>query len=120
METKAAVRALSALAHDSRLGIFRLLVARGPEGLNAGAIGERLDIPPPTLSFHLKELDYAGLVTQRQEGRFVVYAADFEAISALLEFLTENCCGGNVCIATKPRGRQATPSRGRRGATTKA
>ncbi len=114
METKAAVQALGALAHDSRLGVFRLLVSRGPQGMNAGSIGERLDIPPATLSFHLKELSHAGLVTQRQEGRFVIYAADFDAIAALVGFLTENCCGGNVCIATKPRAKASVPMRGRR------
>lgn len=119
METKAAVQALGALAQDSRLAIFRLLVSRGPEGMNAGSIGERLDIPAATLSFHLKELGHAGLITQRQEGRFVIYAADFDAIAALVGFLTENCCGGNVCIATKPRSKAGLSMRGRR-ATMKA
>ncbi len=120
MESKSAVRALGALAQDSRLAIFRLLVSKGPGGLNAGAIGERLDIPPATLSFHLKELDRAGLVVQRQEGRFVIYAADFAAIADLVAFLTENCCGGNVCIATSRRTRASVPARPRRGATSKA
>ena len=119
METKAAVDALGALAQASRLAIFRLLVTRGPEGMSAGAIGERLDIPPATLSFHLKELDHARLVKQWQDGRFVIYSADFDAIAALVAFLTENCCGGDVCIPTRPRGKRAAPSRGRRIAAAK-
>lgn len=67
--------------------------------MNAGAIAEKLSIAPATLSFHLKELDHAGLVTSRQDGRYVVYTADFRAINRLVTFLTENCCGGNPCIA---------------------
>lgn len=110
METESAVKALGALAQISRLAIFRLLVSRGPRGMAAGTIAERLEIPPATLSFHVKELHHAGLVTQRQEGRFVIYAADFDAIGALIAFLTENCCGGNVCIPVKPRtGTRARP-----------
>ncbi len=102
METKRAVKALGALAQASRLAVFRLLVSRGPQGMAAGSIGERLDIPPATLSFHLKELDHAGLVTQRQDGRFVIYAANFGEMETLISFLTENCCGGNPCVAKKP------------------
>ena len=118
MEPKRAVKALAALAQASRLAIYRLLVSRGPEGMAAGAIGERLQIPPATLSFHLKELDHAGLVTPRQAGRFVIYAANFDEMEALLEFLTENCCGGNVCVATKRHARQSAKSRPRRAAGT--
>jgi DNA-binding transcriptional ArsR family regulator len=99
METHHAVRALAALAQSSRLAIYRLLVAEGPQGLAAGVISEHLNIPPTTLSFHLKELDHAGLVTQRQDGRFVIYAANFDEMQALIGFLTENCCGGDPCAA---------------------
>jgi ArsR family transcriptional regulator len=97
METKTAVTALAALAQESRLGIFRLLVQTGPKGLAAGKIGEALGIPPSSLSFHLKELSYAGLVTSRQESRYVIYAANFQAMTELLAFLTENCCGRQSC-----------------------
>jgi len=97
METKQAVQALGALAQDSRLGIFRLLVQAGPEGMAAGQIGEKLDLPPATLSFHLAGLSRAGLAQSRQEGRFVIYSADFAAMNALLGFLSENCCGGRDC-----------------------
>lgn len=92
-----AVEALAALAQRSRLAIFRLLVEAGPEGLAAGAIGEKLALPPATLSFHLAQLVRAGLVASRQEGRFVIYSAGFDAMSALVAYLTENCCGGRSC-----------------------
>lgn len=98
METKAVVRAFGALAQKTRLAIYRLLVTAGPEGLAAGAIGEKLDLPPATLSFHLKELSLAGLVRSRQEGRFVIYAANFDTMLGLVSFLTENCCGGNARV----------------------
>ena len=110
METKRAVKALGALAQASRLAIYRLLVSRGPQGMAAGSIGEQLDIPAATLSFHLKELDHAGLVTQRQDGRFVIYAANFDEMETLIGFLTENCCGGNPCVANRPAG-QSVKSR---------
>jgi DNA-binding transcriptional ArsR family regulator len=97
METTDAIRALGALAQETRLAIFRLLVQAGPEGRAAGAIGEALGIPPATLSFHLAQLAGAGLVRARQEGRFVYYSTDFGAMNTLLGFLTENCCGGNGC-----------------------
>ena len=97
METKQAVQALGALAQDTRLGIYRLLVQSGPEGMAAGQIGEKLDLPPATLSFHLAGLTRAGLAQSRQEGRFVIYSADFQAMSALVGFLSENCCGGRTC-----------------------
>ncbi len=92
-----AVRALAALAQDSRLAIYRLLVARGPQGLSAGAIGDKLGITPATLSFHLKELANAGLLTALTQGRFVIYAANFRGMNDLLGYLTDNCCGGNPC-----------------------
>jgi DNA-binding transcriptional ArsR family regulator len=97
METMQAVAALSALAQPSRLAAFRLLVATGPEGMAAGAIGEKLDLPPATLSFHLAGLTRAGLAQSRQDGRFVIYTANFENMNSLVAFLTENCCGGASC-----------------------
>jgi DNA-binding transcriptional ArsR family regulator len=107
METKQAIQALQALAQESRLSIFRLLVQAGPQGLAAGAIGEALDLPPATLSFHLAGLSRAGLAQSRQEGRFVIYSASFESMNALVAFLTENCCQGASC---------ETPARARRSA----
>lgn len=97
METTQAIDALSGLAQESRLAAFRLLVQAGPQGLPAGAIGEKLGLPPATLSFHLAHLVRAGLVRSRQEGRFVIYSADYRAMNALVGFLTESCCGGQTC-----------------------
>lgn len=97
METKTVIRALAALAQESRLAIFRALVQAGHAGVSAGKIGERTGIPPSSLSFHLKELTHAGLVNARQEGRFIFYAANFATMHELLSFLTENCCGGDSC-----------------------
>ena len=97
METKDAVLALAALAQASRLAVFRALVQAGPAGLAAGRISELTGIAPSSLSFHLKELTHAGLTDSRQDGRYVIYTARFEAMNDLLGFLTENCCGGNPC-----------------------
>jgi ArsR family transcriptional regulator len=94
MEMKEAVVALAALAQDTRLSIFRLLVQVGPEGIPVGQVGEELQVAPATLSFHLKELYHAGLISSRQEGRFIYYTANFERMSALMTFLTRNCCQG--------------------------
>jgi DNA-binding transcriptional ArsR family regulator len=106
MESESAVEALSALAQDSRLAVYRLLVQAGPEGVAASDIAQRLAIPPNTLSFHLKTLSHAQLVRARQEGRFVYYSANYEQMNALLAFLTENCCGGQSCLpAVSPRKR---------------
>jgi ArsR family transcriptional regulator len=123
METTQAASALSALAQPSRLAAFRLLVAAGPEGMAAGAIGEKLDLPPATLSFHLAGLTRAGLAQSRQDGRFVIYTANFENMNSLVAFLTENCCGGASCApasckpATQAKGSEdETPSRTRRRA----
>ena len=87
-----ATAALGALAQDSRLAVFRLLVQRGPRGLAAGDIAERLRIPAPTLSFHLAQLGHASLVRSRREGRSIIYAADYEGMQRLMAFLTEHCC----------------------------
>jgi DNA-binding transcriptional ArsR family regulator len=94
VETTTAVRALAALAQETRLSIFRLLVEAGPAGVAAGRISEALQVPAATLSFHLKELTHARLVSGRQEGRFIYYSADFEQMAALMSFLTHNCCRG--------------------------
>jgi ArsR family transcriptional regulator len=102
MEIKQAVAALAALAQDTRLAIFRLLVEAGPEGMPAGRISEMLDVAPATLSFHLKELSHAGLAHARPEGRFLFYSADFERMAGLMTFLTRNCCRGmpDECLTT--------------------
>lgn len=86
---------LAALAQETRLEVFRLLVQQGPDGLPAGEIGDRLDLAPATLSFHLNTLRHAGLVVQRREGRRVFYRAGYDAISDLMGFLMENCCQGH-------------------------
>ena len=95
MENTEAVNALAALAQESRLAVFRLLEHHVPTGLTVGVIGEQLDLPAPTLSFHLKTLTQAGLVRAVQEGRFVRYHAEMDRINMLISFLTAQCCGGN-------------------------
>ena len=97
MDTKDVLIALSALAQESRLAVFRLLVQAGPDGLAASKIAEELNIAPSSLSFHLKELSHARLLTSKQDGRFVIYAAQFSTMNGLIGFLTENCCGGAPC-----------------------
>lgn len=106
MDNKDAVAALAALAQESRLATYRLLVQAGPAGLAASRIADALGMPPSSLSFHLKELAHAQLVAARQEGRFVIYAARFDRMDALLGFLTENCCGGTPCA---PAGSTSMP-----------
>jgi ArsR family transcriptional regulator, arsenate/arsenite/antimonite-responsive transcriptional repressor len=110
MESKDAVVALASLAQASRLALYRLLVQAGPEGLSPGALGERLEIPAPTLSFHLKALSHAGLVDDRRDGRNIFYTANYAHMNALVGFLTENCCGGRGCkpLATPARRRKAS------------
>lgn len=98
MEEKDAIRALAALAHEARLRVFRMLVVAGPAGLTPGTIAQELDLPNATLSFHLKELTHAGLVTQERDGRSLIYRAAYEQMSAVLGFLTENCCQGQPCL----------------------
>lgn len=100
MELSTATEALGALAQESRLKVFRLLVEAGPEGLAASDIAEAIGIPPNTLSFHVKTLRSAGLVEARQQGRFVFYSANYEQMSALLHYLTESCCRGSTGINT--------------------
>lgn len=97
MDTKNIIAALSALAQESRLAVFRALVQAGPQGMAASKISESIGISPSSLSFHLKEMSHAGLVTSRQEGRFVIYSANFQTMNGLVQFLTDNCCGGNPC-----------------------
>ena len=100
MNTDTAISALSALAQDHRLSVFRLLVRTGHEGLPAGEIARQLAIPASSLSFHLAQLQQAGLVHQIRQGRSLIYSADYAAMERLLTFLTENCCGGDICAAT--------------------
>lgn len=101
MKSEAAVKALAALAQQSRLAIFRLLVRAGRAGLYAGQIGEALGLPPATLSFHLKELSHAGLIAGQQEGRNVLYQVQFQPMKELIDFLMEHCCQGDAkgCVA---------------------
>lgn len=98
MDSNLVVRAFGALAHDARLAIFRTLVVAGRDGMAAGEIAQQLELAPSSLSFHLKELSHAELVTARQEGRFVIYTANFEAMTDLIGFLTENCCAGSAAV----------------------
>jgi DNA-binding transcriptional ArsR family regulator len=97
MKTEEAVTALSALAQPSRLELFRLLVRRGPAGLPAGEIAERIGIPATTLSFHLGQLTRAGLLRARRHGRSIVYGADYARMGALVAFLSEHCCQESPC-----------------------
>ncbi len=97
MEKKAAVKSLSALAHDTRLDLFRRLVRAGPSGLPAGTLAEALGVKPNTLSFHLSHLANAGLVTARREGRSIIYSAAFDRMDALMAYLTRHCCADEHC-----------------------
>jgi DNA-binding transcriptional ArsR family regulator len=98
MQPNEVLAALAAIAQESRLAIFRLLVQVGPDGISASKIAGQLDIVPSSLSFHLKELTYAKLITSRSEGRFVIYSADVVVMNKLIAYLTENCCGGVPCV----------------------
>jgi len=102
MKPAQVVKALAALAQPTRLAIYRLLVARGPEGMAAGQVAEKLKVSPATLSFHFKTLSHAGLLDSRQDGRFIYYAANFAVMNGMVAYLTENCCGGNPA-ACKPK-----------------
>lgn len=110
MDLKNVVTAMSALAQDSRLAVYRELVQAGPEGVSAGELAERLGVPANTLSFHLKTLSHADLVHMRHQSRFIYYSANYEQMNALVEFLTENCCGGRACnpLAKPSRKRRAS------------
>jgi len=94
MKKSNVIGALGALSQETRLDIFRLLVQKGPEGLPAGEIGARLGQPSPTMSFHLNQLRFAGLITSRRASRSIIYSANFKAMTDLLAYLTDNCCGG--------------------------
>ncbi|MDO8810963.1 MAG: metalloregulator ArsR/SmtB family transcription factor [Gallionella sp.] len=102
MKSAQVVKALAALAQPTRLSIYRLLVARGPDGMAAGQVAEKLKVAPATLSFHFKTLSHAGLLDSRQDGRFVYYAANFMVMNGMVAYLTENCCAGNP-DACKPK-----------------
>src|SRR3954447_9998224 len=111
MEKIDAVTALAALAQEHRLEAFRLLVRAGPEGLAAGDVATSLDVAPNTLTFHFDRLRMAGLVTVRREGRSMIYVARFETMNALLEYLTDNCCGGVPEKCMPPRRREPVSKR---------
>ena len=97
MQAEQTIRALSALAQEHRLAVFRLLVQAGPDGIAAGNLAQNIGLAPSSMSFHLAQLSNAGLVAQRRESRSIVYSADFAAMNALLGYLTENCCAGAAC-----------------------
>ncbi len=110
MEKKAVLAALTALSQETRLDIFRLLVQAGPEGRSAGAIADALGVAPATLSFHLSNLNHAGLIVQRRESRSLIYSADFDRMNAVLGFLSENCCGRPTgAVACVPTAEPAEP-----------
>jgi DNA-binding transcriptional ArsR family regulator len=110
MESNDAVALLGALAQDSRLQVYRLLVQAGPEGMAATEIAERLGIPGNTLSFHLKTLSHADLVQSHRAGRFIYYSTNYEQMNALLEFLTDNCCSGQSCAPATVAARKRKPA----------
>ncbi|MEW9856633.1 ArsR/SmtB family transcription factor [Novosphingobium sp. M1R2S20] len=113
MDADSVVAALGALAQEHRLAVFRLLVQAGDEGMPAGAIAEALGVPNSSLSFHLAQLNRAGLIKQERQSRSLIYTADYAAMNALLGYLTENCCGGAACPAEPQGGTQATQSQER-------
>jgi ArsR family transcriptional regulator len=117
MEIESASKSLAALGHGTRLALFRLLVQAGPEGIAAGVIGDKLELAPATLSFHLAHLSRVGLIRGRQEGRFIFYGADYAAMDQLLAYLTDNCCQGAQCLpkttvaAALPKRRRSASAR---------
>jgi DNA-binding transcriptional ArsR family regulator len=111
MKTPRVIDALGALAHEHRLAIYRLLVQRGPEGLPAGAIGDRVGLVPSSLTFHLQNLQRAGLITQRRESRQLYYSADFAAMNDLVGYLTENCCADNSAECSPSCASAAKPAK---------
>mgnify|MGYP001416670053 FL=1 len=96
MKSAQVVKALAALAQPTRLELFRLLVVQGAEGMAAGQVAEKLKVSPATMSFHFRTLSHAGLIESRQDGRFVYYTANFAVMNDMVDYLTENCCGGNA------------------------
>jgi DNA-binding transcriptional ArsR family regulator len=114
MDATKAVAALGAVAHEHRLAVYRMLVERGPQGLAAGEIAERLGLPPSSLTFHLQQLLHAGLLTQRRLSRQLIYAADFAAMNGLIAFLTENCCGRGAAAACAPACNPGAPAKSTR------
>jgi len=126
MNTSDVLVALAALAQETRLSVYRLLVEHAPEGLNAGEVADRLGVPPASLSFHLKELTHAGLIIPRPTGRFVWYRADLDAMNGVVGYLTENCCRSSaVCDPKCAPDRRSiaavavTPPRRKRSASTR-
>jgi DNA-binding transcriptional ArsR family regulator len=118
MNATETVQALGALAHEYRLAIYRLLVEKGPEGLSAGDIAERIGVVPSSLTFHVQALQRAGLITQRRVSRQLFYSADFEAMNGLVDYLTRNCCGGveSCAAACKPTAASKVSLKSRRSA----
>lgn len=106
MEEQAVIKSLAALAQSSRLRVFRALVVAGPQGLNPGTLTEKIGVPATSLSFHLKELVAAGLVTQERDGRHLIYRAAYEHMNGLLGYLTEHCCQGNPCATVSDNAAQ--------------
>jgi ArsR family transcriptional regulator len=115
MDSTQAVAALGALAHETRLAIYRMLVEKGPEGLSAGVIAERLGLPPSSLTFHVQHLHRACLVTQRRLSRQLIYAADFAQMNELVGFLTENCCGRGAAACLPRPSPMTTRNSGKAG-----
>ena len=102
MKSAQVVKALAALAQPTRLELFRLLVVQGTGGMAAGQVAEKLKVSPATLSFHFRTLSHAGLIESRQEGRFIYYTANFTVMNGMVDYLTENCCGGNAESCNMP------------------
>ena len=121
MKTEQIIDSLAALAHEHRLAVYRMLVQAGPGGLPAGVIAERLGVPPSSLTFHTQALVRAGLAMRRRESRQIIYAADFSVMTGLVNYLTENCCGGRVvCTPARTSVRSKSPSGARRRAARKS
>jgi ArsR family transcriptional regulator len=116
MKSPEVISALGALAHEHRLAIFRLLVERGPAGLPAGKIADRMGLVPSSLTFHLQNLQRAGLIAQRRESRQLIYSAEFTVMSALVGYLTDNCCAESAAECCPPAHQQKTPKRAAKAA----
>jgi len=102
MDASQVIRALGALAQEHRLAVFRHLVQAGPDGVAAGVLAEAVGVAASSMSFHLAQLTHAGLISQRRQGRSIIYAADYAAMNGLMGYLTENCCGGAACASDVP------------------